>query len=185
MTTIKRPSTTRQAKGETGPIASRPRFPPGYGTKKDKKGLLPWSHVQERMANAMHYWVCTVGPDGRPHARPVDGLWLDDRLYFGGSTEARWNRNLAANSTVSVHLESATDVVILHGEAHELRAPERSFAVRLAEASKAKYGFSFEPDQIGTGGTFEFRSRVVFAWKSFPKDATRWEFPSGDRPTQP
>jgi nitroimidazol reductase NimA-like FMN-containing flavoprotein (pyridoxamine 5'-phosphate oxidase superfamily) len=151
-------------------------MPPGYGIPKDKKGLLPWSHVTERMAEAMHYWVCTVSPDGRPHATPVDGLWLDDQLYFGGSPQTRRNRNLAANPAVCIHLESGMDVVILHGEAHELRAPDRSLTTRLAEASAKKYGWAPKPEDIGAGGTYVFRPRVVLAWKQFPKDATRWQF---------
>lgn len=100
------------------PKASRPRIPREYGVTRDKKGLLPWSHVNERMTKAKQYWVCTVSPEGRPHATPVDGLWLDGRLYFGGSPKTRWMRNVAANPAVSIHLESASEVIILEGEAH-------------------------------------------------------------------
>src|SRR5262245_42608671 len=97
---------------ETGPTASRP-YMPGYGLPKSKTDLLPWSHVSTRMAEAQHYWLCTVDPDGRPHATPVDGLWLDDRLYFGGNPQTRRNRNLAGNPAVCIHLEGAMEVVIL------------------------------------------------------------------------
>jgi nitroimidazol reductase NimA-like FMN-containing flavoprotein (pyridoxamine 5'-phosphate oxidase superfamily) len=175
---MKQSSKKKQADQEEGPKASRPHIP-GYGIPKDKKGLLPWSHVSERMAKAMHYWIGTVSPDGRPHATPVDGLWLDDQLYFGGSPQTRRNRNLAANPAVCVHLENGTDVVILHGDAQELRAPDRSLATRLVEASAKKYGYRPKPEDIGAGGTFVFRPRVVFAWKQFPKDATRWHFQNG------
>ena len=96
MTTLKRVSKKKPAHQEAGPIASRPSIP-GYGIPKDKKGLLSWSHVTERMVTAMQYWISTVGPDSRPHATPVDGLWLDDRLYFGGNPQTRRHRNLAAN----------------------------------------------------------------------------------------
>jgi nitroimidazol reductase NimA-like FMN-containing flavoprotein (pyridoxamine 5'-phosphate oxidase superfamily) len=165
-----------QAEQATSPTASRPHIP-GYGIPKDKRGLLPWSHVVERVAKAQHYWICTVGPDGRPHATPVDGLWLDDQLYFGGSPQTRRNRNLAANPAVCVHLESGMDVVILQGDARELRAPDRSLSVRLAEASQEKYGYGMKPEQYEKAdGMYAFRPRVVFAWKQFPKDATRWRF---------
>src|SRR5262245_2158881 len=87
MSTTKRSSkknrADRETGQETGPKASRPHMP-GYGVPKDNKGLLPWSHLTKRMAEAQNYWICTVSPDGRPHATPVWGLWLDDRLYFGG-----------------------------------------------------------------------------------------------------
>ncbi len=56
---------------ESGAIVSRPRMPAAYGIPKDKKGLLPWSYASERMAKAMHYWICSVTPDGRPHATPA------------------------------------------------------------------------------------------------------------------
>ena len=73
---------------------SRPQMPAEYGLPKDTKGLLDWSYVREQMTKAQHYWICTVTPDGRPHATPVDGLWIEDRLYFGGSPKTRWQRNL-------------------------------------------------------------------------------------------
>jgi pyridoxamine 5'-phosphate oxidase-like protein len=175
MSTRKPTSRQKQTNRAEGPRASRPQIPADYGVPKGKKGLLPWSHVGERMAAAMHYWICTVGPAGRPHAVPVDGLWLDDRLYFGGSPQTRRNRNLAANPAVSVHLESSTDVVILQGEAH-LGTPDRSLAIRLAEASVKKYGYAPKPEEYETVGVHVFRPRVVIAWTQLPKDATRWHF---------
>jgi nitroimidazol reductase NimA-like FMN-containing flavoprotein (pyridoxamine 5'-phosphate oxidase superfamily) len=164
--------------GET-PIAGRPHMP-GYGVPEDKKGLLPWSHVTERMTEAQNYWIGTVSPDGHPHATPVWGLWVDDRLYFGGSPQTRRSRNLAQNPAVCVHLESGSEVVILHGEAEELRAPEQALRLRLIEASAAKYGFKPKPEDYDAPGTFVFRPRMAMAWKQFPKDATRWYFPEGD-----
>jgi hypothetical protein len=162
------------------PKASRPELPPEYGVSKSPKGLLPWSHVTERLMKAVHYWICTVSPDGRPHATPVDGLWLDDRLYFGGSPQTRRQRNLAANPAVCIHLESGTDVVILHGEARAHR-PDRVLAKRLAEASRHKYGYGPRPEEYETSGVHVFRPRVVFAWTNLPKDATRWQVPDDHR----
>ena len=158
-----------------GPQASRP-YMPGYGIPNDKKGLLPWSHVIERMTEAMHYWVSTVDPEGRPHSTPVDGLWIDGQLYFGGSPQTRRNRNLATNSAVCIHLESAMDVLILQGDARELREPDSSLTAKLAEGSVKKYGYGPPPEAFGSGGTFIFTPRLVLAWKQFPKDATRWRF---------
>ncbi len=159
-----------------GPRASRLRLPAEYGVPKGKKGLLPWSHVTERMTSALHYWVCTVSPDGRPHATSVDGLWLDDRLYFGGSPQTRRNRNLAENPAVCIHLESADDVLILQGEAR-LHTPDRALALRLAEASAQKYGYAPKPEDYEATPVHVFRPRIVFAWSPPLKDATRWELP--------
>jgi nitroimidazol reductase NimA-like FMN-containing flavoprotein (pyridoxamine 5'-phosphate oxidase superfamily) len=183
MSTTKRSSKKNQADRETGletgPKVSRPHMP-GYGVPKDKKGLLPWSHVTERMAEAQNYWICTVSPDGRPHATPVWGLWLDDRLYFGGGPQTRRNRNLAENPAVCVHLESGSDVIILHGDAQELRAPDQSLVTRLIEISKKKYGYAPKPEDYEAPGTCVLRPRWALAWKQFPKDATRWSFQEGD-----
>jgi nitroimidazol reductase NimA-like FMN-containing flavoprotein (pyridoxamine 5'-phosphate oxidase superfamily) len=158
------------------PQASRPKIPAEYGIPKHKKDLLPWSFVSEQMAQARVYWVATVDAKGRPHATPVDGVWLDDRLYFGGSQETRRNRNLAHNPAVCVHLESGSEVVILHGEARELGEADGELARRLAEASNEKYGYGSKPENYLAGGTFAVVPRKVIAWKTLFKDATRWEF---------
>jgi nitroimidazol reductase NimA-like FMN-containing flavoprotein (pyridoxamine 5'-phosphate oxidase superfamily) len=179
MTTAKRSSKKKPANQEAGPVASRPHMP-GYGVPKDKKGLLPWSHVTERMAEAQNYWVCTVDPEGRPHATPVWGLWLDDRLYFGGSPQTRRNRNLAANPAACVHLESGSDVVILHGDAEEFISPDPALVTRLIEVSKKKYGYAPKPEDYEAAGTFVFRPRWVLAWKESLKDATRWRWQDSD-----
>ena len=178
MTATKRASTKKPAGRDASPPGRRP-YIPGYGIPKDKKEMLAWSHVSERMAKAQHYWICTVSPDGRPHATPVDGLWLEGQLFFGGSPTTRRNRNLAANPSVCVHLESGADVVILHGDARTSRV-DRALAVRLAEESARKYAYAPKPEEYEKGeGVFAFRPRVVFAWKQFPRDATRWRFPDG------
>lgn len=179
--TTKKPTSGKQARRKPAePFAERPQIPKEYGVPKDKKGLLPWSHVSERMTEAMVYWVCTVSPDGRPHATPVDGLWLEDRLYFGGSPKTRRSRNLAANPAACVHLESGSDVVILHGDVLEMKSPERSLTVRLSEGSHEKYGWGPKPEQYEAGGVQVFLPTMALAWKQFPKDATRWRFPKSD-----
>ena len=132
--------------------SSRPRMPLDYGIPKTKAGLLPWSHVTKRLGESKQYWVCTVDTKGRPHATPVDGLWLDDTLYFGGSPETRRHRNLMTNPEVCLHLESATDVVILRGRVEELGAPDRALAMRLSKASKEKYGYAPKPEDYAKPG---------------------------------
>jgi nitroimidazol reductase NimA-like FMN-containing flavoprotein (pyridoxamine 5'-phosphate oxidase superfamily) len=158
--------------------ATRPRLPKEYGAFKSAKDLLPWSHVTERMTRAQHYWISTVSPDGQPHATPVDGVWLDDRLYFGGSPQTRRHRNLAANPKICVHLESAMDVVILQGEAHPHR-PDHALATRLAEESNRKYGYGQKPEEYEKRDVHVFRPRVAFAWADMMKDATRWTMEQG------
>lgn len=160
----------------SGPKVDRPLMPKQYGLPKHKKELLPWSYIVEQMTEAKHYWICTVTLDGRPHATPVDGLWLDDALYFRGSPESLWHRNIAANPAVSVHLESTLKVVILRGHAYGVCRIDRLLAEMLAMASKGKYGYEPRPEDYQERGVYVFRPHVVIAWKQFPKDATRWRF---------
>jgi hypothetical protein len=161
------------------PKAGRPQMPEGYGVPKSDKGLLPWSHAAERLENAINYWVCTVRPDGRPHAVPVWGMWVGGAIYYGGGPDARHMRNLSANPNVSVHLESGGDVVIVEGAARVMGSVGNDLAERLAVASNAKYaklGHTAKAADYERGGFVAVTPRVVLAWMEFPKDVTRWRF---------
>jgi hypothetical protein len=149
---------------------------PSYGVPRTRQGLLAWSHVVGRLEEARVYWISTVDPQGRPHATPVDGLWREDALYFGGSPRTRRNRNLEVNPAVCLHLESGTDVVILHGEAH-LTSVAAATAAWLAEANSRKYGYPSKPEDYRSG-VHVFRPSIGFAWTRFPKDVTRFRFAS-------
>jgi len=72
---------------EPRPVA--PLMPAGYGVPTDGSGgeRLPWSWAVERLESARNYWICTTRPDGRPHAAPVWGLWLEASLA-GASSRA-------------------------------------------------------------------------------------------------
>lgn len=164
------------------PRASRPHIPE-YGIPSGEEGMLPWSHVQERMRSAINYWVSTVSPAGQPHATPVWGVWLQDRLYFDGSPQTRRGRDLAKNPRVSVHLEDGQQAVLLEGEAHEIKQPPFDLRKRLSEAYTQKYaerGYSPEPDTWQAGGLYLFTPQVAFAWTRFPDDATRWRFDTNE-----
>ncbi len=163
------------ASGST-PATGRPEIPESYGVPKGKKGLLPWSHAEERLAAAQHYWVGTARRDGRPHAVPIWGLWHEGALYVGGDQAARWVRNLAANPAVVVHLESASDPVIVEGIAEVVAMPPRSLSVALAAASGAKYGFAPPPESYEGGGLIQIRPRRVIAWGQSLANTTRWTF---------
>jgi nitroimidazol reductase NimA-like FMN-containing flavoprotein (pyridoxamine 5'-phosphate oxidase superfamily) len=131
------------------------------------------------MQKAIHYWIGTTDPCGRPHATPVWGVWLNGTLYFDGSPRTRRGRNLESNPAVVIHLESGSDVVILHGEAYEIKGPERTLAEQLSAAYAQKYGamgYEPSPDTWNTGGLYRVQIHEAFAWMHFPQDATRWRF---------
>ena len=149
----------------------------GYGAPGDASGaeLLPWSWAVERLEGARNYWICTTRPDGRPHAVPVWGLWLDDAVWFSSSRRSVKARNLARNPAIVVHLESGDEAAIAEGEAAEV--VERAKIERLVEPYAAKYDYRPDPDDEGAAW-FAVRPRIVHAWRErdFPRSIVRWAF---------
>ncbi len=162
----------------SGPPFTRPRFPSGY--VEHPKSFVPWSRVERKLTAARVYWLCTVRPDGRPHAVPKWGVWLDGRIYFDGSPETRHARNLARNPSVCLHLESGTDVVVVEGTGRAASRPSPELGLRLARAYAAKYarlGYAPQADQWDAGGLFEVLPQTVLAWTSFTDDPTKFILP--------
>jgi nitroimidazol reductase NimA-like FMN-containing flavoprotein (pyridoxamine 5'-phosphate oxidase superfamily) len=123
----------------------------------------------------MHYWLATTRPDGRPHVVPLDGLWLDDAWFFGGSAETVKYRNLKANPRAVVHLDDSERAVIVEGHCEEI-VPDERLAGRLSELSKSKYGYGPDPASYATTGVWRLRPDRVISWQRFPRDATRLVF---------
>jgi Pyridoxamine 5'-phosphate oxidase len=86
-----------------------------FGAPAPSGELLPWSWAEQRLVAARNYWIATTRPDGRPHCRPVWGVWLPDGFWFSTGSVAR--HNLVANPQITVHLESGDQVVIVEGVA--------------------------------------------------------------------
>lgn len=154
------------------PDSSRPRTEPSYGIPADDTGLLPWTFVEETMTDERSFWVTTVRPDGRPHARPTWGVWVHGTFHCGGGERTRWVRNLASDSAITVHTESAESVVIIEGTADRLdgETADAGTLERLDDAYEAKYGI-----RHGTP-LFAVWPDTALAWTDFPADATRWQF---------
>ena len=127
-----------QSKKASAPRASRPHIP-GYGIPTTRKGMLSWDHAEERLGRSRHDWVATSSTDGRPHAVPVWGVWLEGALCFGGGPQTRWARNLFGNPAVSIHLEPGDDVVILEGTVERVSDPEDPLVERVRDAYDRKY----------------------------------------------
>ncbi len=157
-----------------GPKVSRPHMQ-GYGVDQNENGsFLPWEWVSERMLVGHNYWLGSTRPDGRPHAMPVWGVWLDKVFYFSTGRQSRKGLNLAANPQVVVHLESGDEVVVFEGMVEEFSDP--AFFERFAEVYEAKY--NFKPGADPQNAYYRLNPRVVLAWKEndFVNSATRWEF---------
>ena len=41
-----------------------------------------WDQPRRTLEDAELFWIATVRADGRPHATPLVGVWLDDTIYF-------------------------------------------------------------------------------------------------------
>ena len=130
------------------PEVSRPYFPKGY--VDNPKAILSWNHVEQRLTYAINYWLCSMRPDGRPHAIPKWGVFVNDKFYFGGSPATRHARNNAQNPHFVLHLENGSDVVIVEGEVREVHNPSPELGEVLAREYSAKYaelGYTPEPNQ--------------------------------------
>jgi hypothetical protein len=168
----------------TEPRASAAGFPEGYGVPRkqgDPGEGIPWSEVEQKLRAAANYWIGTVTPAGRPHARPVDGVWVEGALCFGGSPETLWARNLRAHPALSVNLSSEEEAIILEGTAELITDPDHPLAVASTAASREKYPQYFSGDAPILAVFHPFwalRPRRAYAWRleGFPAGATRWDF---------
>jgi PPOX class probable F420-dependent enzyme len=145
---------------------------------------LTWARTTNQLKHARNYWIATATPDGRPHAAPVWGVWVDGRVVFSTSRSSRKGRNLAANPRVAVHLDSGDDVVILEGVAEEVT--DRDLVARVAVAYADKYidarddqPFQLEPALADPDAVlYAVRPRTAQAWleAAFVGSANKWRF---------
>ena len=156
-----------------GPI----RVVEGYGLADAPAdgSTLAWSTVVEWMVGSRNYWVCTTRPDGRPHAIPVWGLWLEDTLWFSTDPGSYKARNISGNPEVVVHLESGDEVCVLEGTARRIGALE--LPVSFVDAYEAKYEFRIDLTNANYG-LYQLEPRIALTWTEadFPTTATRWTF---------
>jgi hypothetical protein len=161
------------------PVPSRPGMPASYGIGRGGTApgeLLPWARVEEWLVAARNYWVSTTRPDGRPHAKPVWGLWMDGLLMFSTDPNSVTGRNIAAGSPVQIHLESGDEVAILDGPLE--RPSDRDLLARFADAYDSKYGIRVDVTRSETP-ILALRPTTVMSWEetNYPETATRWTLP--------
>ena len=158
------------------PRIDRPAIPADYGITKATE-FVEWSRVEERLAADRLYWVVTVGRNGRPRVRPIDGLYVDGSLYVGGSPKTRWVGEVRENPHVTVHLDGTEEVLIVEGDAEVLTGIDEGLATALAAASNAKFPeYRMTPDFYRANGAIAIRPRKVIAWTEITRDPTRFRF---------
>jgi len=160
------------------PVAARPDMPKDYGILEESagSGLLPWDRVSKRLAASRNYWIHTTRPDGRPHAKPVWGLWLEEHFYFGTNPKSVDGQDISANPSLTVNLESGDDVVILEGHAEVVT--DSALLFRLDKAYHTKYSYHLVRGDEGL--VYVLLHQVVFAWleRDFIGSATKYDFSS-------
>src|SRR5829696_1151114 len=156
--------------------------------------LIPWSRVHDLLTapsppdspgGYFPSYLCTVRPDGRPHATGIGVRWYDGDLYFLSGPGTRKSRNLAATpaATIALRLPEGPDLV-LDGEAAPTDDPV------LLEVVGALIRHSGWPVERTTGGftaPFGPRGGDSPPWRLYRfvfhtaiaqggEGATRWRF---------
>lgn len=167
------------------PQASRPSAPDWLGGDEQ----LPWSWAVQTLNDERNYWLVSIRDDGFPQARPLWGVWLDDLLFLsvGHAGLQRAQQREDGRFDISVHVDSARDVVIVEGtieriagrygsEQRKVIKPFRNADLkkRAGELYEKKYDYS--ADYIN----FLVRPQVVYGWRDEKvATATKWTFGSG------
>lgn len=163
-------------------------MPDGYGVPEGDEGMLDWSAVQERLVGALHYWMASTRPDGRPHVVPRWGVWVDERLHYDGSPQTVHARNLEADPACVLHLGEGRDAIIVEGRSEASEPVTGALGERISAEMNRKYadhGYTTTPDAWSgpdAGGLRVFTPAKAMAWFSFPADLTRFHFPTGAGP---
>jgi hypothetical protein len=151
-------------------------MPADYGLGKRKRGTMKWDDVCKQLERSRNYWVATTREDGRAHAMPVWGFWVDGAVFFGTGRDTLKGRNLKRTPHAIVHLESGDDCVILECTVGEVDLSDDALRNRLDALSKKKYKMPIVvmPESM----MLRAQPKVALAWreKDFPVSATRWVF---------
>lgn len=133
---------------------------PRYGDASQEPPA--WDEIERLLSDAQLYWIVTVRADGRPHAVPLVGVWVDGAFAFCTGEQEQKQRNLDNNRHVAVTAgnggaggwDNGKDVVV---EGVATRVTDADALQSLAKAWYAKYGddWDFEVQ----GDVFVERSR--------------------------
>ncbi len=159
--------------GKPEPEWVRAPEPYGIGAGDAAAGeLLPWEQVEGWLEESRNYWVCTTRADGRPHAKPVWGIWIEGMVAFSTAPASVTGHNLLRDPRLAIHLESGDEVAILEGEAGRLT---EALFDSYADAYEAKY--DYRPPATGEP-PWALAPEKVLSWTEaeFPRTATRWNF---------
>jgi hypothetical protein len=118
---------------------------------------LAFEWVEEQLRQAGTYWV-VAKTDGYPHPRPVWGVWQHRNLFLSIGTPTKLAA-LTVDASVTVHLDSGTEVVIMEGQ---------TAAASIDEAVLRQYGQKYDRpyDVMEYGPLTCIAPRKILAWKT-------------------
>ena len=165
------------------PTARCPPFKAEYGIAPGLPDpLTPWSVSEAKLRDSRNYWITTCRADGRPHAAPVWGVWVDGHFLFSTDAGSVKGRALARSPELVVHLESGDDVVIVDGSARRLGLDDPVVEAFVA-AYEPKYDFTFERPFPEFFAFYAVTPSYVIVWTEadFVNSVVRWDFAAVDR----
>ena len=157
--------------------------------------MLTWTSVQRMLRSARYLWIATGGADGSPHLVQQWCAWVDDTLYFEGSAQTQWARNLARDPRLGFGVQVGDRSAYGEAVVDVARGLERAVAAKIARQYAAKYGpdFDYRPsvEQYANGPIFRARPTKLIAFdvRRFNTSATRFTFhpaaPGAERDNPP
>lgn len=143
---------------------------------------LNWNELSASLAPARNYWLCTSNRDGSPHAIPVWGAVVETDLYLFSETNTIKVHNVAYDPRVVIHLQSAENVVIVHGDLENMGPPSENPLV--VEALAAKYDNPSDASYLPVSDSslvviYALRPRRALTWSlsTFDQSQRRWSAP--------
>lgn len=163
------------------------KAPPDAQPLGNSKDATAWTNARGPLAAADYYWLATVHPDGRPHIRPLLGVWVGDSLFFCSGAATRKIRNLASIPRCGLAADTDEFHYVVEGE-----AAQRSDEITLqdvADEYATKYGWEVEvrdgaffADGAPTAGdppyeVYEVSPETIFGFGlDSAVSSTRWQF---------
>ena len=151
----------------------------------DEATATTWSEVIAMLAPPRNYWLNTINLDNSPHPAPVWGVTLDEHLYFYTSRITVKARNLTRDARAAFHLESAEDVVIVHGRVVDLGEP--SLSSKVMNALSEKYHEPGDSVYLPSSNAsydvlYRFDPHRALLWRlrDFDSSQRRWATPSAE-----
>ena len=152
---------------------------------------LPWAEAQARIEAARFYFLTTLHTSGRPHTRPVLGVWAGEALYTTTTRAAQKGRNLRVDPRCSIAIMADDMHIVIEGTASPVQAD--AALEQVAEAYRSKYNW---PVTVVHGGfdapyaapaagpppyePYQVTPTAVYGWGTndiIGPRHTRWSFP--------